>query len=96
MATQLARTLPNWITFPQALRDAIPDFKPCGGRVLELASADARSIESRWEGRRVHVKLCACESGKLTGAFDVWLDPNPSAAEALAHVLRDAAAKAKQ
>jgi hypothetical protein len=96
MATQLARTLPNWITFPQELRDAIPDFKPCDGRVLELASADAQAIDSDWIGRRVRIKLQACETGKLNGVFDISISLNPSAAEALADLLRDAAAKAKQ
>ena len=96
MSTNLARTLPNWITFPQELRDAIPDYKPCGGRVLRLASADASPADSEWVGRRVHVKLRACETGKLNGAFDIVLSLNPSAAEALADVLRVAAEQAKQ
>ncbi|HWF07839.1 MAG TPA: hypothetical protein VG297_05205 [Bryobacteraceae bacterium] len=96
MTTQLARTHPNWITFPRKLRDAIPDFQPCSGRVLELASADAQPVDSEWIGRRVRVKLCACETGKLNGTFDVWLSLNPSAAEALADVLRAAAEQAKQ
>lgn len=96
MTTQIARTLPNWITFPQQLRDAIPDYQPCGGRVLELASADAKAVDSEWTGRRVHVKLCACETGKLNGTFDVWVSLNPSAAEALAELLRAAAEQAKQ
>ncbi len=96
MRTQLARTLPNWITFPQTLRDAIPDWKPCGGRVLELAAADAHSTNTEWLGRRVRVKLRACETGKLDGAFDVWVDLNVNAAEALADVLRAAAAQARQ
>lgn len=96
MTSPLARTLPNWITFPQQLRDAIPEFKPCGGRVLELASADAHAVNSEWVGRRVRVKLHACETGKLDGTFDVWLELNISAAEALADTLRTAAAQAKQ
>jgi hypothetical protein len=36
----------------------------------------------------------ACETGKLDGAFDIWIDLNISAAEALADVLRTAAEKA--
>jgi hypothetical protein len=96
MATQLARTLPNWITFPQQLRDAIPDFQPCGGRVLELAAVEAQPANTEWVGRRVRVKLHACETGKLDGAFDVWLSLNISAAETLADVLRAAAEQAKQ
>lgn len=96
MSTQLSRTLPNWITFPQKLRDAIPTFEPCGGRVLQLDSADAVPSNREWIGRRVEVKLSCCETGKLDGAFDVWVSLNISAAEALAEVLRTAAEKAKQ
>lgn len=96
MTSQLARTLPNWITFPQRLRDAIPEYQPCGGRVLELASADAQAVDSEWVGRRVRVKLSACETGKLNGTFDIWVSLNPDAAETLAEVLRAAAGKAKQ
>ena len=92
--TQLRRTLPNWITFPQKLRDAIPPFEPCAGRVLELESVDARATDSGWTGRRVAVKLRVCETGKLDGAFDVWLDLNPAAAQALADALHEAADRA--
>ena len=96
MSTQLSRTLPNWITFPQKLRDAIPTFEPCGGRVLQLDGIDARATDSEWVGPRIAVKLQCCETGKLDGVFDVWLSLNISAAEALAEVLKTAAAKAKQ
>jgi hypothetical protein len=44
----------------------------------------------------VGLKLRCCETGKLDGVFDVWVDLNISAAEALAEVLRAAAEKAKQ
>jgi hypothetical protein len=94
MTAQLRRTLPNWITFPQKLRDAIPAFQPCVGRVLELDSVDARATDSDWTGRRVAVKLCVCETGKLDGAFDVWIDLNPAAAKAFAEALQAAADKA--
>jgi len=94
--TQLRPTLPNWITFPQKLRDAIPSFEPCGGRVLQLDGADTRATDSAWTGRRVAVRLRACETGKLDGAFDVWLDLNPSAALALAEALRAAAERAAE
>jgi hypothetical protein len=96
MSTQLSRTLPNWITFPQNLRDAIPNFEPCDGRVLQLDSIDASPTESEWIGRRVRVKLRCCETGKLDGVFDVSISLNIGAAEALAEVLHDAAARAKQ
>ncbi len=92
--TQLRRTLPNWITFPQKLRDAIPAFEPCAGRVLELDAVDARATDSNWTGRRVAVKLRVCETGKLDRAFDVWLDLNPAAAQAFAEALLSAADRA--
>jgi hypothetical protein len=94
--TQLKRTLPNWISFPQKLRDAIPSFEPCRGRVLQLDSVDARATDTEWTGRRVAVKLRVCETGKLDGVFDVWLDLNPSAAQALAEALLAAADRAVQ
>jgi hypothetical protein len=96
MTTQLRRTLPNWITFPQKLRDAIPTFEPCAGRVLQLDSVDARPSDSEWTGRRVKVKLRVCETGKLDGAFDVWIDLNPAAAQAFAEALITAADQAVQ
>jgi hypothetical protein len=96
MSTQLTRPLPNWITFPQKLRDAIPTLEPCAGRVLRLESADAGATSSEWTGRRVGLKLRCCETGKLDGVFDVVVDLNISAAEALADVLRAAAEKAKK
>lgn len=96
MTTQLRRTLPNWITFPQKLRDAIPTFEPCVGRVLELESVDARATDSKWTGRRVDVKLRVCETGKLDGAFDVWISLNPAAAQTLAEVLQKAADQASK
>jgi len=96
MSAQLTRLLPNWITFPQKLRDAIPTFEPCGGRVLQLDSIDAGATDSEWVGRRIAVKLRCCETGKLDGVFDVWVSLNIGAAEALAEVLKTAAVKAKQ
>jgi hypothetical protein len=96
MSTQLRRPLPNWITFPQKLRDAIPTFEPCGGRVLQLDSVDAGPTDSELFGRRVGVKLRVCETGKLDGVFDIFIDLNISAAEALAEVLKTATDKAKQ
>jgi len=96
MSTQLTRTLPNWITFPQKLREAIPPFEPCAGRVLQLDSIDAGATDSEWIGRRITVKLRCCETGKLDGTFDVLISLNISAAETLADVLKTAANQAKQ
>jgi hypothetical protein len=95
MSTELARILPNWVTFPRQLRDAIPDWDLCSGRVLQLDSADAMPSNTEWTGRRVAVKLTVSETGKLDGVFEVWVDLNISAAEALAEVLKDAAEQAK-
>jgi hypothetical protein len=88
------RPIPNWITFPQKLRDAIPPFEPCRGRVLQLDSVDAAATDSEWIGRRVDIKLRCCETGRLDGIFDVWVSLNVSAAQALAEVLRTAAEQA--
>jgi hypothetical protein len=96
MSTQLTRTLPNWITFPRQLRDAIPDWELCGGRVLQLDSVDASATNSEWTGRRVAVRLRCCETGKLNGVFDISIDMNISAASALAEVLQTAAEQAKR
>jgi hypothetical protein len=96
MSTQVSRTPPNWITFPRKLRDAIPEFEPCAGRVLKLESADAGLTDSELFGRRVAVKLQVCETGKLDGVFDIRIDLNISAAETLAEVLRTAAEQAKR
>jgi hypothetical protein len=94
MSTQLTRPLPNWITFPQNLRDAIPTFEPCGGRVLQIDSVDAGATNSAWTGARVAVKLRVCETGKLDGVFDIWIDLNINAAQAPAETLQTAAEQA--
>ncbi len=94
MTTALSRQTPNWVTFPRELRDAIPDFEPCGGRVLQLENAEVGPTNSAWAGRRVGIKLTVCETGKLSGVFDVWVDLNPEAARTLAELLLSAAEKA--
>ncbi len=57
MTTEVSSTPANWITFPRELRDAIPDFAPSLGRVLQLESADVAATDTVWTGRRVSVKL---------------------------------------
>ena len=96
MSTALSRQTPNWVTFPRALRDAIPDFEPCGGRVLQLENAEVGPTNNEWTGRRVGIKLTVCETGKLTGVFDVWVDLNIEAARTLADLLHSAADKAEK
>jgi hypothetical protein len=96
MSNKLRRQPPDWVTFPRQLRDAIPDWDMSGGRVLQLESADAGASDNPWTGRRVAVKLRVCETGKLTGVFDVWVDLNISAAKALAELIQSAAEQAEK
>ena len=74
----------NTIAFPRALRDAIPDL--CDGRVLKLDSINGDATDSAF-GPRVHLKLVAKETGKLSGEFTVLVDLEPGAARALADTL---------
>lgn len=86
---------PNNVTFPRELRDAIPDHWPSAGRCLKLESAEAQPAHTdRW-GRRVQVKLRACETGVLNGVFDVWIDLEVDAARALAETIAKAAEQAE-
>jgi len=94
MSTALSRTLPNWITFPGELRDAIPDFKPCMGRVLQLENANVAAGDSAWTGHRVAISLTVCETGKLTGVFEVGVSLNIDAARTLGELLISAADEA--
>ena len=94
MSAPLTRTAANWVSFPRALRDAIPDFEPCMGRVLQLEHADVAATDTEWIGRRVAVKLTVCETGKLDGSFDVVVSLNIDAAKALGDLLHSAAEKA--
>jgi hypothetical protein len=94
---ELARRylFPNNITFPRALRDAIPHHELALGRCLKVESADAQAAHTdRW-GRRVQVKLRVCETGKLTGAFDIWVDLEIDAAKALAETIQSAVERAE-
>ncbi len=94
MSTALTRTLPNWVNFPRALREAIPEFEPSLGRLLQLENADVGASDSEWIGRRVSLKLTVCETGKLSGSFDVVVSLNIDAAKALGDLLHAAAEKA--
>jgi hypothetical protein len=87
---------PNMMSFPQALRDAIPTLERCWGRCLVLGSITGRALNSRLLGKRVQIKLQVEESGKLTGKFDVWMDLDLEAARALAHTLSQLAAEAEK
>jgi hypothetical protein len=95
--TQLARRgrrhdIGNTIGFPTALRDAIPDLPTSIGRILKLDSINADATDSQLFGPRVHLKLLATETGKLSGQFTVRIDLEPQAARALAETLLKLAA----
>ncbi len=63
---------------------------------MKLDSVDAQAAHTdRW-GRRVQVKLQVCETGKLSGKFDVWIDIEIEAARALAKLIQDAAEQAEK
>ena len=97
MNKELARKYvhPNNVTFPRALREAIPDHEPSAGRCLKLDSVDAQPAHTAEWGRRVQVKLRVCETGKLHGVFDVWVDVELEAAKALANLIQTAAEQAE-
>jgi len=94
MTTELSRQTPNWVTFPRALREAIPALEPCAGRVLQLENAEVGPTSSEWTGCRVGIRLTVCETGKLDGIFDVVVDLNVEAARTLADLLNSAADQA--
>jgi hypothetical protein len=79
--------LTNNVTFPRELRDAIPDHAPSAGRVLKLESVAAQAAHTVEWGRRVQIKLQVCETGKLNGVFDVWVDIEVEAAKALGETI---------
>jgi hypothetical protein len=94
MSTALQRILPNWVTFPRELRNAIPESEICLGRVLQLEHAEVVPTNTEWTGRRVAMKLTVCETGKLTGVFEVLVSLNIDAAKALGDLLLSAAENA--
>jgi hypothetical protein len=90
--TSLANRRNSWvmntITFPSALRDAIPELPVCDGRVLKLDSISAKVSDSSLLGTRVRLMLVAQETGKLDGEFKVLIDIDTKAARALAETLK--------
>jgi hypothetical protein len=90
MADEILRPLPNTVTFPRALRDAIPEHELCAGRALQLDSLDALPLHTAEFGRRVAMRLRAVETGKLTGQFNLLVDLDITAAKTLAQTLLDA------
>ncbi len=81
----------NTMTFPRALREAIPDLPTYAGRVLELHSASGEAVDSPLFGARVHLKLGVRETGKLKGQFAILVDLQPRAARAFAATLNQLA-----
>ena len=98
MSKAVARKLQrmNNVTFPRELRDAIPDHQPSAGRTLKLDSIDAQAEHTVEWGRRVAIKLRVCETGKLSGVFDVWLDIELDSAKAFGELIQGAVAQAEK
>jgi len=84
------------VTFPRSLRDAIPDHELSAGRVLKLDSVAAQAAHTIEWGRRVQVKLQVCETGKLTGVFDILIDIEADAAKALGETILAAVEQAEK
>jgi hypothetical protein len=98
MSKAVARKLRpvNNVTFPRELREAIPEHEPSAGRCLKLESVDAQGAHTVEWGRRVQIKLRVCETGKLSGVFDVWVDVEVEAARALAELIQEAVGQAER
>ena len=75
------------MSFPRALRDAIPDLPTCVGRVLHLESTTGAAFHSELYGPQVKLKMVVRETGKLKGEFVVGVELQPEAARALAETL---------
>ena len=84
----------NLVTFPRALRDAIPTQPTMAGRVLNLSEIDAMPSYT-FRGPRVQLRLVAEEAGKLTGRFPVLMDLDVHAARQLAAALVEIAGRAE-
>ena len=85
----------NTMSFPRALRDAIPDLPTYVGRALEIDSINGTSSSGGLVGGGVHLKVLVKETGKLKGEFVVRMDLRPEAARALAETLTRLAAEAE-
>ena len=85
---------PNLVTFPRALRDAIPTEPTMVGRVLNLSEVDAEPSHA-YRGPRVQLRLTVEESGKLTGKFPLLMDLDVNAARQLAATLVEIAGRAE-
>ncbi len=80
--------------FPKALRDAIPDWEN-SARMLNLTGIDGNCSHTEPGGRRVQLNFHLEETGKLSGAFDVYADLEIEAARALAATLEELVRRAE-
>jgi hypothetical protein len=78
--------LPNWMSFPQTLRDAIPRW-PETARSLKLAAITGDCSHTVEFGRAVKLDFRLEETGKLNGVFTVTAGLDIDAARALAATL---------
>lgn len=83
------------MSFPRALRDAIPDMPTCVGRVLELDSTSGAISHLYPSCPPVQLRMLVKETGKLQGEFVVLIDLQPEAARALAETLTRLAEEAE-
>ena len=83
----------NTMTFPRALRTAIPEGH--SGRILELSAVECKVAGTGFAGPVVHLNLHLQENGMLTGKFLLWADLQPSAARALGETLTQIADRAE-
>lgn len=88
--------LGNTMSFPRALRDAIPDLPTCAGRVLQVDAIHGDASHTRLCGPRVNLKLVVKETGRLKGEFVIRLDLDPEAARGLADTLRQLSDRAEK
>lgn len=84
------------MSFPRALRDAIPDLPTCAGRVLQVDAIHGDASHTRLCGPRVNLKLVVKETGRLKGEFVIRLDLDPEAARGLADTLRQLSDRAEK
>jgi hypothetical protein len=85
----------NTMTFPQELRNAIPEIQPCWGRCLVLSSIDGK-CQHNLRGHRVGLKFLVEETGKLSGTFPIYADLDVEAARTLAATLLKLAEQVEQ
>lgn len=81
--------------FPKGLRNAIPDWDN-SARMLNLGHIDGNCSHTNLGGKRVQLNFHVEETGKLHGAFDVYVDLELEAARALAATLEELVKRAEK